>query len=324
MAIGPLFPRNPGRRPPSAPARRSRGLTRPLFLPTRRRRPWVSITTSAVFHTAIILLAMLVTRRENEVLEEEKAEQRSAEQREHVVPFYLPPPPQPKAVKPPPPPPQPPPPPKTETPPPKPPPVPVAPPPKAEQKKPEPEPNAPPEEKRSSGTAEPEDKNSGDKASANAARSAAPPADIATTSAMESEAKRIFGRRPEGPPAGAGPRDVRPLETLLPDRPDKCTPKPVAPAESAGPPQMGVAVGRIFRGDNGRPLAGAHLVMLGTPYTSFTDDNGDYQFRFDMALVDNCRTQYVRVTALGYESRLLVLVVGPRTRSDDVVLRRRR
>jgi hypothetical protein len=46
--------------------------------------------------------------------------------------------------------------------------------------------------------------------------------------------------------------------------------------------------------------------MLGTPYTSFTDDQGQYQFRFDMALVDNCRTQYVRVSADGYESRLLV------------------
>jgi hypothetical protein len=86
---------------------------------------------------------------------------------------------------------------------------------------------------------------------------------------------------------------------------------------------MGTAVGRIFRSDNGQPLAGAHLVMLGTPYTAFTDDQGEYHFRFDMALVDNCRTQYVRVSADGYESRLLVLLIGPRTRSEDVVLRRR-
>jgi outer membrane biosynthesis protein TonB len=295
-----------------------------MFLPKAERRPWVSVSTSAVLHTALIILAILLTRHENELIEEQQAEQRSAEQREHVVPFFLPPPPPPKPVKPPqPPPPQPPPrpQPKVETPPPTP--VPVAPPPQAEQRKPEPEPNAPPDEKRSVGTAEPEDKNKGAKAPDDAARSGAPPADIAMT-AMESEAKRIFGRKKEGPPAGAGPRDVRPLETYLPDRPDKCTPKPVAPAESAGAPQMGVAVGRIFRGDNGRPLAGAHLVMLGTPYTSFTDDQGEYTFRFDLSLVDNCRTQYVRVSAQGYESRLLVLVVGPRTRSEDVMLRRRR
>jgi hypothetical protein len=39
--------------------------------------------------------------------------------------------------------------------------------------------------------------------------------------------------------------------------------------------------------------------------------------------VDNCRTQYVKVTAAGYESRLLVLVVGPQIRSEDVHLRPR-
>ena len=290
-----------------------------MFLPASHRRPWLSISSSAVLHTALIILAVLLTRHQNEVIQEEEKEERvaDAQRREHVVRFYLPPPPPPKPVTPPPPPP--PPQPKVEAPPP----LAVAPPPRVEQRTPEPEPNAPPEEKRSVGTAEPEDKNKGTTAPNDAARSGAPPADIAM-SAMESEAKRIFGRRKEGPPAGAGPRDVRPLETYLPDRPDKCTPKPVAPAESAGAPQIGVAVGRIFRGDNGHPLAGAHLVMLGTPYTSFTDDEGEYTFRFDLALVDNCRTQYVRVSAQGYESRLLVLVVGPRTRSEDVTLRRKR
>jgi hypothetical protein len=61
--------------------------------------------------------------------------------------------------------------------------------------------------------------------------------------------------------------------------------------------------------------------MLGAPYVAFTDANGEYRFRFDMALVGNCRTQYVRVTAAGYESRLLVLVVGPNAESEDVRLR---
>jgi hypothetical protein len=39
-------------------------------------------------------------------------------------------------------------------------------------------------------------------------------------------------------------------------------------------------------------------------------------------LMENCRTQYVRVSAAGYESRLLVLVLGP-NHSEDVLLRRR-
>jgi hypothetical protein len=317
--VGPLFPRHPGRRPPADPAPRLRPLEHPLFLPTRRRRPWVSLAASAAVHGVVILLALLLTRQEDKTLEEEKTERGPAEQREHVMPLYIPPPP-PRPVTPPPPSP-PPPPPKVQLPPP---PLPVAPPPAVRQPKPEPEANAPPEEKRSTGTEEPDEKTTGDKAPKNAASATAPPTEISTAPTMESEAKRIFGNRREGPPPGAGPRDIRPLQTELPDRPDKCVPRPAVPAESAGAPQIGVAVGRIFRGDNGRPLAGAHLVMLGTAYTAFTDENGEYQFRFDLSLIDNCRTQYVRVTAQGYESRLLVLVVGPRTRSDDVSLRRKR
>jgi hypothetical protein len=289
-----------------------------MFLPTRRRRPWLWLADSFVVHSALVILAILLTRQGQEDRDDE-AEQRAAAQREHVMPFYLPPPqPKPAPRQPPPPPP-----PRPRPVAPPPPPLEVAPPPQVRQPTPEPEPNAPPEEKRSTGANESPDKEAGPTAANEADRSAAPPADLAERM-MESEAKRIFGRRKMGPPAGAGPRDVRPLETFMPDRPEKCVPKPVAPAESAGAPKLGVAVGRIFRSDNGRPLAGAHLVMLGTPYTSFTDDQGEYQFRFDMALVDNCRTQYVRVSADGYESRLLVLVVGPRTRSEDVVLRRRR
>jgi hypothetical protein len=63
--------------------------------------------------------------------------------------------------------------------------------------------------------------------------------------------------------------------------------------------------------------------MLGAPYVAFTDNSGQYRFRFDLSLVDNCRTQYVRVTAPGYESRLLVLLVGENMQSEDVRLRRR-
>jgi hypothetical protein len=113
------------------------------------------------------------------------------------------------------------------------------------------------------------------------------------------------------------------MEAYRPDRPDKCIPRPAAPADSSAPVQFGTVVGRIFRQNDGRPLAGAHLHMLGTPYVTFTDGDGTYRFRFDLSLVDNCRTQYVRVSAQGYESRLLVLVVGSNVRSEDVTLRKR-
>jgi hypothetical protein len=112
------------------------------------------------------------------------------------------------------------------------------------------------------------------------------------------------------------------MEAWMPDRTDRCIPREREAADSGGATEFGTVVGRIYRQDNGRPLAGAHLQMIGTPYVTFTDGRGEYRFRFDLALADNCRTQYVKVTAPGYESRLLVLVLGP-SRSEDVHLRRR-
>jgi len=140
---------------------------------------------------------------------------------------------------------------------------------------------------------------------------------------MESEALRIFGRRRVATRPGVGPRAVRPMESYIPERPDQCVPTPRPPSDSAAPVQYGTVEGRIFRQDGGRPLAGAHLQMLGTPYVAFTDSDGEYRFRFDLSLMDNCRTQYVRVTAKGYESRLLVLLVGANVRSEDVHLQKR-
>jgi len=112
------------------------------------------------------------------------------------------------------------------------------------------------------------------------------------------------------------------MESWVRDNPERCVPRQPSGADVSGGTQLGTVVGKIFRQDNGRPLAGAHLHMIGTPYVTFTDGSGEYRFRFDLSLVDNCRTQYVKVTASGYQSRLLVLVVGPQVRSEDVRLRR--
>ena len=193
----------------------------------------------------------------------------------------------------------------------------MAPPPEQTQAEPEPAANAPPEATRSEGEEADEDDPRG---SGSAAPPRPAPAPVAT---IESEARRIFGRPRLRTRPGVGPRAVRPMEAYRPDDPTKCTSSPVAPRDSAGLIEYGTVIGRIFRQDNGQPLAGAHLQMLGTPYVTFTDGRGQYRFRFDLSLVDNCRTQYVRVSAGGYESRLLVLVVGRAVRSEDVHLRRR-
>ena len=254
-------------------------------------------------------------------MEPEAEAERAVDRSRQVEMVYLPPPPEPRPEprpEPPPPPPPPTPQPAQPTPPP---PQATPPPPDREQPEPEDRANAPPDAVRTEGEEadDPEGASAPD-APVEAPRPQPPPTSAPT---LESEAQRIFGRRRVATAPGVGPRAVRPLETYLPDRPDVCVPTPKPPADSAGPVQYGVVEGRIYRQDGGGPLPGAHLQMLGTPYVAFTDDRGEYQFRFDLSMMDNCRTQYVRVTARGYESRLLVLMVGRNVRSEDVHLQRR-
>jgi hypothetical protein len=255
-------------------------------------------------HAGLLTLVVLASRQP--ALPGESRAERPAVERETTMVFLAPPEPPPPAPEPPPPAPATPPPPAT------PPAPPAAPPPPVERTQPEPEANAPPEAVRSEGASSDEPEGGGTPGA---------PAEAAPT--MESEARRIFGRPRLATRPGAGPRATRPMEAYLPDDPAKCVPRPAAPRDSGAPVQFGTVEGRIFQGESGKPLAGAHLQMIGTPYTAFTDPDGGYRFRFDLALMDNCRTQYVRVTAKGYESRLLVLVVGANIRSEDVHLKRR-
>jgi hypothetical protein len=289
-------------------------------VPPSPQRPWISLGLSAALHAAILTLAVYLTREPVQPAAEDHSPQTTEAARE-VQMVYLPPPP---VVKTPPPaPPLPPPPPPPQQQPPPPPPQRSSPPPAKEQRTPEPDANAPPEAERSEGR-EDDDPAGGERTGANDPKEGSPaPATEDASATMESEARRIFGRPRLGTAPGAGPRASRPMEAYLPDRPERCIPQPAAPRDSGTAPRFGVVTGKIFRQDNGRPLAGAHLQMLGTPFVSFTSDDGEYHFRFDLSLVDNCRTQYVRVTAPGYESRLLVLMVGPNVRSEDVLLKRR-
>ncbi len=275
-------------------------LVKPLVSPSPQR-PWSPLAVSAVVHLVVLLAAAGFSRRV--ALESPERPEASADESRRIEMIYIQPP-------------EPTPPPAPLSPPPTPPPPPVR------RAEPEPEPNAPPEAVRTPGT-EATVESKTDPGSAQASRQPTPPAAEEAKATMESEARRIFGRPRLATPAGAGPQAIRPMEAWFPERTDRCIPHPVLPADSAGAAQYGTVAGRIFRQDNGRPLAGAHLHMIGTPYVTFTDGSGEYRFRFDLSLVDNCRTQYVKVSAAGYESRLLVLVVGPRARSEDVRLRRR-
>jgi hypothetical protein len=268
-----------------------------LSPPAARHRAWSPLAISAAAHLVIILTAAGLTRHRAAVAEGEPNREQAASRRVEMI--YVPPA-APALPAPPVQPPR------------------LSPPPPTPRRAPEPEPNAPPEAKPVAGTES--DNDNPPKAEAAPSSSAAAATKPAAT--MESEARRIFGRPRLATRAGAGPQAVRPMDAWMPARSDRCIPTQPEAGDSARSQEFGTVEGKIYRQDNGRPLAGAHLQMLGTPYVAFTDGTGEYRFRFDLSLVGNCRTQYVKVTAAGYESRLLVLVIGP-NRSEDVHLRRR-
>jgi hypothetical protein len=64
------------------------------------------------------------------------------------------------------------------------------------------------------------------------------------------------------------------------------------------------------------------LQMIGTPYVTFTDKDGEYKFTYDMSLIEDCRQQFVRVTADGFSPRMLTLIIGDKIRSDDVAMQK--
>jgi hypothetical protein len=294
-------------------------------LPRGRAARWPSVGASALAHLLFIILGLGLSRRETDALWRRIDEERER-RTPPVTPVYLPLPPPPEPKPPPPPAPRPEPEPEPvpapEPEPPPPPPAASVLPPPPRNPVPEPDANAPSDAERTEGEERPKD-DAGTRSNAEPDAGAPERAEISTAPTIESEARRIFGRRRPRTPAGAGPRASRPMESYAPDRPDKCVPRERPEPDSSGAPQFGVVTGRIYRADTGSPLAGAHLQMIGAPFTAFTDDNGSYQFRFDLSLVDNCRTQYVRVSAPGYQSRLLVLLVGRNVQSENVTLRRR-
>ena len=267
--------------------------------PAIRQRTWSPFAISAAAHLVIMLAAAGLTRHRTAVEDDEPEREQSASRRVDMI--YVPP-----AAPAPPPPAQP---------------QRLSAPPPAVRRTPEPEPNAPPEAKPAAGVESDNDNLPAERKAESEPTSRAPAAEKQAAT-MESEARRIFGRPRLATRAGAGPQAIRPMEAWMPERSDRCIPTQPEASDSARPQEFGTVQGKIYRQDNGRPLAGAHLQMVGTPYVAFTDGSGEYRFRFDLSLAGNCRTQYVKVTAAGYESRLLVLVLGP-NRSEDVHLRRR-
>jgi Carboxypeptidase regulatory-like domain len=188
---------------------------------------------------------------------------------------------------------------------------------------PEPEPNAPPNSARQEATRPDPDPGTDQPARRPASP---PPASIAAPApatdaapTLESDARRLFGRPSTKLGPVSGSRDNRPWESPV-ELSRGCT-LPPEENDSTAPPGMAVVAGRIYREDNGQPLPGARLQILGTEYGTFSNGEGYYRLVFDRSLVDRCRTQSVRVSAPGYAGRDVILYVGERA-SSDVPLRR--
>ncbi len=264
-------------------------------LPPPERNP-LALSVSALLHVVLILGIMLLSKRlSDEQKDQPKSDSTATRQ---VAMVYVPPPPKPKPV----PQPQPTPPPPVQ-----------APPPQKVNRTPEPEPNAPPEATRAEGKTEPDQPRSPDPVgdpSAPPDNTTPQPAEVAKEDAlnasMEAEAQRIFGRKKGGVSPDAGPVAVRPFENLnIPD--SKC---PQIPKDSTGETPDGIVKGRVVQQETGRPLANAHLQMVGQTYHTFADADGNFELHFDLNLMADCRVQYVTIIAPGYRSQMLPIVMG--------------
>ncbi|MEI2721715.1 MAG: hypothetical protein V9E87_16610 [Gemmatimonadales bacterium] len=117
--------------------------------------------------------------------------------------------------------------------------------------------------------------------------------------------------------------DYRDWRPSFPEAAGKCVEIPDLGKNPDGTPVLATVIGRVLADDQRSPLAGAHLQIVGTPFSTFSNANGEYRLEFDPKLLERCRVQYVRVAREGFSGQLLTLAIGERITSDDVVLRRR-
>jgi hypothetical protein len=139
---------------------------------------------------------------------------------------------------------------------------------------------------------------------------AGPPADVAAPSSA-------IGRR------GLSKPDAAEWRPSFPDAAGQCVQIPDLGRNPDGSPVLATVIGRVLDSDGRSPLAGAYLQIVGTAFSTWTDANGEYRLEFDPHLLERCRIQYVRVVADGHQNEMLTLAIGPKVRSDDVILRRR-
>ena len=175
--------------------------------------------------------------------------------------------------------------------------------------------------------------------SGEAASRIATPRDLAASGSVLGPPTSPFGRPSATPPTptggavatrsvgsmgrlGVGSRDTRSWRQSFPEATGQCVEIPDLGRNPDGTPVL-ASVSGIVRDQAGRPLPGAHLIIVGSGFATFSDGSGRYRLEFDPALLQRCRVQIVRVQAEGYRTQDLHLAIGRNARSDDVLLRRR-
>ena len=123
--------------------------------------------------------------------------------------------------------------------------------------------------------------------------------------------------------SGITSEDNREWRPSFPEAAGSCAEIPDLGRNPDGSPVLATVIGRVFDANNRIPLAGAHLQIVGTTFTTFTDGSGLYRLEFDPRLLKKCRIQYVQVVAPGHDSQILMLAIGRKVQSDDVLLRRK-
>ena len=121
---------------------------------------------------------------------------------------------------------------------------------------------------------------------------------------------------------GLSNRDPQKWENSFDDETSgRCIEVPDLGKNADGTPVLATVIGRVLDTDGRTPLSGAHLQIMGTAFGTFSDSRGEYRLEFDPKLLAKCRKQYVIVVAPGYRGETLTLMIGPKVRSDDVILR---
>lgn len=85
---------------------------------------------------------------------------------------------------------------------------------------------------------------------------------------------------------------------------------------------LATVAGRVLGPDGRTPMGGTRLQIAGTQYMALSDSSGEYRLTFNPKVLVKCWMRYLVVHSAGYTEQTLTLIIGPRVRSPDIVMRK--